>query len=525
MAKIFNAVTGRKVRRNLFNLSHERKFSFDMGVLTPILCQEVVPGDTFRVDSEVMMRFAPMLAPVMHRMDVYTHYWFVPYRLIWNEWEKFITGSDEVVFPKLVINSGTDTELIKAFFSPGSLADYLGVPIISSPPSNEISINYLPFRAYQLIWNEWYRDEDLQGEIQFSFDSGKWVLDHDFNTLVLRRRAWEKDYFTSARPWPQKGGEVNLPLTGNAGIEFQFNEGDAVHDSNGSYEPSGGPEGIDVYNTVFGSKIKTQNSGYLSVDNSKNLFVNLENVTAATITELRRAFQLQKWLERNARSGSRYTELLRAHFGVKSSDARLQRPEYLGGGKQPVSVSEVLQTSQSNVDSALGDMAGHGISVGRSNRFKAFFEEHGLVMGLISVLPRTAYQQGLPRLFSKFDKFDYFWPEFQHIGEQAIFNKEIYLNGTDADEETFGYAPRYAEYKYIPSSVHGDFKTNLDYWHLGRKFENRPGLNSSFVECNPSDRIFNVTDDDVQKLWCHLYNRVKALRPMAVFSEPGLIDH
>ena len=247
--------------------------------------------------------------------------------------------------------------------------------------------------------------------------------------------------------------------------------------------------------------------------------------TAATINELRRAFQLQKWLERNARSGSRYTEVLRAHFGVKSSDARLQRPEYLGGGRQKVSISEVLQTSETSENSPQGEMAGHGISIGNTNRFKAFFEEHGYVMGIMSVLPRTAYQQGIPKHLQKFDRFDYYWREFAHIGEQEIKYSEIMVRNTSqGNNATFGYAPRYAEYKYIPSTVHGDMKDTLRAWHLGRYFETVPALNASFVKADPSTRIFNV-QGNYHHLWAHIYNNVKAIRPMPVFGEPGLIDH
>ena len=527
MSKIFNSVPGNKVKRNVFNLSHEKKLSMNMGDLVPIFCQEVVPGDTFKVSSEVMMRFAPMLAPVMHRINVYTHFFFVPNRLVWSGWEDFITGNDDRILPYLPYGDALHTFLNSVCKTNGSLPDYLGVPNMSHVIDGQMKINALPFRAYQLIFNEWYRDQDLWNEVDIYKDAdGKADPNQSFSLAKMQSRAWEKDYFTSARPWPQKGDDVELPLSGEADLVFYGNktvnaqtfrdqDGDPVANYNDN-----------IYTTAGGFLTDSGgiNRHYLDVASTHK--VDLSSASAATIIELRRAFQLQKWLERNARSGTRYTEVLRAHFGVKSSDSRLQRPEYLGGGRQPVSVSEVLQTAESNQLGSLGDMAGHGVSVGRSNRFKRFFEEHGYVIGIMSVLPRTAYQQGISRFLTKFDKFDFFWPEFQHIGEQEIKVKELYVpENLDNQDETFGYTPRYAEYKYVPSAVHGDFKDSLSYWHMGRIFSSQPSLNGTFIKANPTNRIFNVLDDEHQKLWVHVYHNFKALRPMAVYGEPGLIDH
>jgi len=514
MAKIFNSVKGSRVRRNVFNLSHENKLSCNMGELIPIFLQEVVPGDTFRVDSEIMMRFAPLLAPVMHRINVYVHFFYVPNRLVYSGWERFIAGDENEVLP--YINSNSAVASIPTIFNHGSLADYMGVPDLSGNIGDGIRINSLPFRAYQLIYNEYYRDQDLSPEVMFSRVGG---AETEYVLLLKRYRAWEKDYFTSARPWAQKGDAVQLPVAEGSLVYNPSGLGSRVRDKlDGSIVSTSG-DLVDalgmVRHDVSGADVD------IDVSNSHDV-----SVTAGTINELRRAFQLQKWLERNARTGTRYTELLLAHFGVKSSDSRLQRPEYLGGGRQAVQISEVLQTSEATATSPLGEMAGHGISVGRSNRFKRFFEEHGYVLGIMSVVPRTAYYQGLPRHLQKSDKFDFFWPEFEHIGEQAIKNSEIYFSGEqNLDNDTFGYAPRYSEYKYVPTQVHGDFRNTLEFWHLGRKFDSLPQLNNTFVESNPSNRIFNVTDSDVHKLWVQVYHNVKAIRPMSVFGEPGLIDH
>ncbi len=539
--RIFNQVPGGKVKRNAFNLSHERKLSLDMGKLVPILCTEVVPGDTFRVNSEVMMRFAPMFFPVMHRIDVYVHYFFVPNRIIWNEFEEFITGGDDgkadPVFPRLRINADNYDNWSSWHGKNGDLADYLGVPAFNKPTGDSyVDISMLPFRAYAKIYDEYYRDQDLIDPIGMTTESGI-ITDLQDSVPYLMNRCWEKDYFTSARPWAQKGDSVSLPMAGDGELEVIAQRDGARQPfwANATESGPGGPaQGAPLPNANIetssdGTAIAVGDSstavtmydpnGSLKVDMSQASF------SAATINELRRAFQLQKWMERNARSGSRYTEVLRAHFGVKSSDARLQRPEYLGGGRQKVSISEVLQTSETSENSPQGEMAGHGISIGNTNRFKAFFEEHGYVIGIMSVLPRTAYQQGLPKHLQKFDRFDYFWREFAHIGEQEIKNSELFLSTTNSlNNGTFGYAPRYSEYKYIPSTVHGDMRSTLKAWHLGREFEQRPNLNEEFVTAYPSTRIFNV-EGDYHHLWCHIYNNVKAIRPMPVFGEPGLIDH
>lgn len=504
---MFNKIKINRPGRNVFDLSHEKKLSLSMGELVPIFLQETVPGDKFKVSSEIFMRLAPMVAPVMHRCNVYTHFFFVPYRLLWDEWEKFITGgvegTDEPAFPYLSLQEA-DREIVAV----GSLADYLGVPASESDITtpNSYPVSALPFRAYTLIWNEYYRDQTLQEAAGVLKESGAITALEKAAITPLRRRAWEKDYFTSALPFAQRGPAVMLPA------DIEYLDPATVTTNTGGHPVTGNAH----FNGTNDVLLDGGTNG-VTIENIDNLGV--------TINDLRRATRLQEWLERNARAGSRYVEQIFSHFGVKSSDARLQRPEFLGGSKQPVVMSEVLNTSGSGVQ---GNMAGHGVSVGAGFGVNKFFEEHGLVIGIMSVLPRTAYMQGLPRLFSKFNKFDYFFPEFANIGEQEVFNREVYWNTDPAgenpayNEETFGYQSRYAEYKFVNSSVHGDFRQTLNYWHMARLFGVPPELNEDFVQADPTKRIFAVEDPDTDDLYVQVYHNFKAIRPMPVFGTPTL---
>ncbi|AXL14917.1 major capsid protein [Microviridae sp.] len=514
---IFQSILVNKPKLNKFDLSHEKKLSLKMGKLYPMLLQEIIPGDRFRVSSEIMLRLAPMISPVMHRVHVYTHYFFVPNRLVWNEWEDFITGGEEgdaePAYPKIVINNTT-----KSAFTKGRVPDYMSIPTLDSADTIETAkISALPFRAYQLIYNEYFRDQNLQDKIPFDLGGGDITDQSDVETLTdLRDRAWEKDYFTSALPWAQRGGEATIPI---GQVQPNYKTPSEVKTVIGTAQAN--------------ATLASDGTGDLAEEGNLANQLVLDNllpmdVDAVAINDLRKANRLQEWLEKSARGGSRYIEQILSHFGVRSSDARLQRPEYLGGGKQPVVISEVLNTTgivnETEGGNVQGDMAGHGISVGRSNRFKKSFEEHGYVIGIMSVLPRTTYQNGIERHFNKFDKFDYFWPEFAHLGEQEIKNKEIYLDYLDASENetTWGYQQRYAEYKYNQSSVHGDFRDNLAFWHMGRQFDELPELSEDFVKSDPTKRIFAVTADDVDTLYCQIYNKIDALRPMPYFSIPTL---
>lgn len=519
----FNTISSNRLKRAAHDLSHSRKFTMNMGDLVPVLVQDVIPGDSFQLKHEALVRIMPMLAPIYHNVNVYMHYFFVPYRLIWDEWEDFITGGREgtanPVFPRFY---RSDFATWIQELGVGTLADYLGFPSkqipvdpISFPQSRGFS--QLPFRAYHTIYNEYYRDQNLEDEVPIDKGSGfvsiagqsgnEWK--NQFS--IMRKRAWEKDYFTSALPNTQRGTPMSIPVQGDAEVYALRNNltdpGEGQHRALFTGLPtSGGSYGI-------------TSDGGLTPLTGDPIFADLSNVSTATINELRQAFQIQRWLERSARSGARYTEVLQSFFGVRPRDSRLQRPEFLGGGKMPLSISEVLQTSETS-NTPLGEFAGHGITYGSTVKFRKFFEEHGIIMGIMSVLPRTAYCQGMPKLFTKFDKYDYFWQEFAHLGEQEIQNEEIYFDPKAADnKDTFGYTARYNEYRYIPDTVHGNMLDSLSYWHMARMFSSRPALNADFIKADPTNRIFPVQDAS-HKLIIQTHAQLKAIRPVPKYGDP-----
>ncbi len=481
------------MKRNKFSLSNYKLLSCDMGELIPVNIEEVLPGDTFQQSSSALVRVSPLLAPVMHPVHVRMHHWFVPHRLIWEDFEAFITGGpdgmDASVFPTVTLDATTGAV--------GTLADYLGCPTGVNP----FEVSALPFRAYDLIFNEWYRDQDLVTELVIDQSSGA-----DTTTdLSLQNVAWEKDYFTSSRPWTQKGPEVTIPLQGDAPITGlgADNASPTVGPANVRETDQSTPSSYANYWTTLFAEEDTGNTGY------PNIRADLSGVTAANINELRLAFALQRYEEARARYGSRYTEYLR-YLGVRSSDARLQRPEYLGGGKQTIQFSEVLQTAPTSDPTYVGELKGHGITAVRSNRYRRFFEEHGYVITLMSTRPKTIYTQGSRRTWNRRTKEDFWQKELEHIGQQEVLNKEIYAAAASPDG-TFGYQDRYDEYRRSESMVMGEFReSSLDYWHMARIFASEPALNSTFVESNPTKRINAVQSEDV--LWCMVNHSVQARR-------------
>lgn len=554
-----------KVKRATFNMSHDVKLTTNFGNLTPFFCEEVMPNDTWKIDSKLLVRFAPLIAPVMHDITATIHFFYVPFRLLWNgntkgdNFEDFITGGElgeyvdeehEPVLPRLyckVKNADPKNQ-----FGVGSLADYLNYPTNDSNISGHVMVSALPLRAYQLIWNEYYRDENLIEKLDISLNGGEIQTDSDEYDmlLTLRKRAWAKDYFTSALPWPQKGDTQDVPVFGSGELNPTENipvtqkrsqnpqnvsnalSGDilgflAAGESSGVGNSKISVDFVDsVGNVSEGTplQIDPAREAYVDKADAKGVKVDLSGLSFG-IFDLRRAEAIQRWMERNARGGTRYIETLLSRWGVISDDARLQRPEFLGGGTTPVTISDVLQTSQTTETSPQAQYAGIGFAFGNKNIFKRTFKERGLILGILSVMPKPAYSEGIPRMLKKFSKYDFAMPEFAHLGEQEIYNYEVACRGEDL-YGTFGYAPRYAEYKYIPSRVHGEFKTTLKFWNLNRHFENQPNLTSEFIQCddeaNQLNRIFAVEDSTEHHLFCQIQNHVVARRPMPYLPDPRL---
>lgn len=517
---IFDRVAMKMVKRNQFDLQHDLKLSMRMGMCVPTACFDVLPGDKFTITPENMLRFMPMVSPVMHRIKVDTHFFFVPNRLIWPEWDRWITGDLEVEAPYITV--GNDV-----YHRQGSVGDYLGYPTQQYGQAN-IKVSPMPVAAYRLIWDEYYRDQNLQDKrfvpLLPGLNNSQYSAIADIDGAPYRR-AWDRDYFTAALPFAQKGDAVQVPLVGEDNIPVEFTPIDSGvpnwrNPYTGAVSPQGAVSGVDTPSTsVTESHIGTGNRTAYDPDGSLTVDV---QAGATDINTLRRAFRIQEWLEKNARGGTRYVESILSHFGVKSSDSRLQRPEYIGGSKQNMVISEVLATAQ-NLDESVpvGQMAGHGISVGGGNSFTYSAEEHGWIIGIISVRPDTAYQQGLHRAMQRFNRLEFAWPSFAQLGEQAIKNIEVYA-GHSKPDDTFGYIPMYSEYKFVNSRVAGELKGSLAYWHLGRIFETDQALNEKFIECDPSTRIFAVDDPGVDNIVAYININVRSLRKLPRFGIPTI---
>jgi hypothetical protein len=505
LTKDFSRVPKVDIQRSVFNRDHGLKTTFDAGYLVPIFYDEALPGDTFTMDANGFGRLATPINPFMDNLYIETFFFAVPYRLIWNNWEKFCGEQD---------NPGDSTDYLvpqtSGTVTNSTLYDYFGVPT-----DVNLSFNNLCGRAYNLIYNEWFRDQNLQDSLIVPKDDGPDQLTN-FN---LKKRGKRHDYFTSALPWPQKGDAVSLPLGTQAPIYTNATSGSGqlgIIDGNGDLKQL-------VSTSSENLRMTTVNA---SVGNE--IWTDLSDATAATINQLREAFQIQRLYEKDARGGTRYTEVIQSHFGVTSPDARLQRPEYLGGGKDRININPVAQTSSTDTTTPQGNLSGYGTTGFTGHRFNKSFTEHSVVIGLACVFADLTYQQGLARHFSRQTRWDFYWPALAHLGEQAVLNKEIYAQGTTADDNVFGYQERYAEYRYKPSQITGQMRSNfaqsLDTWHLAQDFGSLPALNASFIEENPPvDRVTAV--QNYPNLILDMYFKLKCARPMPTYGVPGLIDH
>ncbi len=513
----FSRAPSAEIPRSSFDRSHGHKTTFDAGWLVPVLVDEALPGDTYNVKMTAFARLATPLHPFMDNMFLDTFYFAVPVRLLWDNWQKF-NGEQ--------VNPGDSTDfLIPTVDSPvggyleGSLSDHFGLPTLVAGLTHSTLYN----RAYNLIYNEWFRDQNLQNSVVVGTDDGP-DTDTDY---VLLRRGKRHDYFTSALPWPQKGPAVELPLGTSAPITGFGVENAAPSSVTATIRETDGTGSI-----VYAKAWSTATQALYAEEDPLNLgFPNvradLTAATAATINQLRQAFQIQKLYERDARGGTRYTEIIKSHFGVVSPDARLQRPEYLGGGSSPINVNPIAQTSET-ATTPQGNLAAMGTVTLNNHGFTKSFTEHCIIMGLVSARADLNYQQGLNRMFSRSTRWDFYWPALSHIGEQTILNKEIFADATAADELVFGYQERFAEYRYKPSQITGQFRSNfaqsLDTWHLAQDFSALPVLNASFiVEDPPVDRVIAVVSEP--HFIFDSYFSMRTARPMPVYSVPGLIDH
>lgn len=545
------------ISRSRFNRSHSVKTTFNAGDLVPFYVDEVLPGDTFSVDTSKVVRMQSLLTPVMDNIYLDFYFFFVPNRLTWEHWKQFNGENTESAWlPATEYSVPQVTSPASAGWSVGTIADYMGIPTGVA----KLSVNALPFRAYALICNEWFRDENLTDPLNIPINdttqtgsNGSNYITDVANGGMPFKAAKYHDYFTSALPAPQKGPDVTIPVSsgsnypvmplaqdvpyssGATGLVWRYGTdsstrygvGGTVSSSAGS-SLLAGPSNLSSGYPTLGERL-VLNGGTSSAP--ANLWaVNDGSVSAATINQLRLAFQIQKLYERDARGGTRYIEILKAHFGVTSPDSRLQRPEYLGGSRVPININQVVQSSETGT-TPQGNTTAFSLTTDTHSDFTRSFTEHGFVIGVMVARYDHTYQQGLERFWSRKDRFDYYWPVFANIGEQAILNKEIYAQGTDADEEVFGYQEAWADYRYKPNHVTGEMRSNyaqsLDVWHLADDYSQLPTLSDSWIREDSSNinRILAVSEQNANQFFADIYIRNTTTRPMPMYSIPGLIDH
>ncbi len=490
MAKLFQSVKGFSPPRSLQNLSHTKLFTGDFGYLYPILSQDCIPGDVFSIANNVVLRMMPLTAPVLHRINLFVHYFFVPYRLLWDagaddNWEDFISGGED----------GADAGVIPTWdvtdVTEGSLWDHLNMPMGITPHADNRPVSF-PQSAYNMIYNEFYRDQNLVTPLVIT------------TAEAIQKRAWSKDYFTGSLPWVLKGTPPSLPITGTGtalwGAVTGANQSDMTQDA--------------VADVPFDANTK---------ETLEANTIDLSSASTVDVGELRLTVQIQKWMEINARAGSRHVEFLRAHYGVSPTDSRLDRPEIFGATKAPIIISEVLQTESSDAATALGTMGGHGISAGQQQVARYKVKEFGIILGIMSVLPEAMYAQGINKQWLRRTRYDYYNPQFAHLSEQAIQRMELYCTAVKADNETvFGYQGIYDEYRYFPSGVAGEmnFDEGYDHWNICRDFAAPPVLNQTFVECTPRKDFLAAAAEPA--FVCHVGNIVRAARPIPAIATPGV---
>lgn len=532
----FAMIPRAEIPRSSFAIQKAHKTTFDAGYLVPVYCAEVLPGDTFNLSMTAFARLATPIFPIMDNMTLTSFFFFVPYRLLWSHWVNF---QGEQANP-----ADSISYTIPQMVSPASgyvhctVHDYFGLPTVGQVGGgNTVSHSALPLRAYNKIYFDWFRDENLQNSPTLNLGDGPDV----YTSVALLRRGKRKDYFTGALPWPQKGATaVSMPLGTSAPV-YGTGKALGLDGGGGTYGLGTGGVNFDAFSGNYNANIGAATSGGtiargtaigVVTSGASGLYADLSQATAATINQIRQAFQIQRLLERDARGGTRYTEAILARFGVQNPDFRLQRAEYLGGGSTPINISPIGQTSgtsASGTTTPLGTLAAIGTMVAHGHGFSQSFTEHGVVIGLVCVDADLTYQQGLPRFWSRSTRYDFYEPVFCMLGEQAILNKEIYCKGDANDPLVFGYQERWAEYRYDPSMITGYFRstdaTPLDAWHLSQKFTSLPVLDTTFIQSIPPvDRVVAVTSTGKQFIFDSFFD-VKAARPLPMYSVPGMIDH